>query len=345
MSKKIISINEQAFNIGNSPFSKKGKTRERNIGSPVNNKYKKELLSKIKKAIQKTKTETPIRKSTNTKESSIKTNQIEPERDVFEYFSLLNAKRDSAIKKHNDNLRVNTDVETSNHQEQNEINEPIIDTPIIDTPIIEVISPPSQVKSEPFIPKPPHNKNIPYGILKGGSKPTYRTWKKYHHQSKFNSTRKKYDLHKKSREYHDEKKYNIINETDINTGDKLKKIQDKINNEKNNEIHNDNISTIKVKKTTLVKKIKPGKNKSTHQISVIISNETIRCEIKKGINELLNKSIIEIKRYLKGKNLLSAGSLAPNVLMRQMYLQNYLGGGSYNVNKKSIVENFMDNSI
>lgn len=342
MTKKTISIDEQAFTIRGSPGSRKGRRggQKPKASSPVNTKYKKELLNKIKKALTKNnqdiQTNTAVDK--NTQDKQYHTPKPEENNNVFDYFTNLNDQHNKKL-----SAKYNDYVESLNNSSENAPLDKKDDIPLsmaetIDTEqnCVEIISRPvSPVISENTVNTP---RAVPYGILKGGVKPTYRTWKNHQHRENLNNTRKKYMNHKSTRDFMET---NIAPEENTNLK-KLENIRNIFNssNTTNPPINYPHL-TIQTKKKTYKQTIKPGKNKTTLKISTVITNELHRSKIKKGINELLNKPINEIKKYLKEKNIISAGTLAPNVLMRQMYLQNYLSGGGNNINKNSLVENFV----
>lgn len=354
MSKKTISIDEQAFNIGGSPRSRKGRKggNTSRATSPVNQKYKKELLNKIKKAINKTAVSQEIktRAGGDIKGSAQSKNStdIENNETVFDYFTKLRDKNTSRINaKYEDYINSVADNPNPNHAEPSNPNQAVIPA----EQSIEIISRPSSRPQSPhhttthtenvlkdYTPKP-----IPYGILKGGVKPTYRTWKKHHHNNQFNATRRKYNEHKSIRKFIENSGHTTND--DINK-QKIENIRQLYNTPKTpdaliNKSLTTPYTTVKTVKKTFKMKVIPGKNKTTKKISTILSNNSHRSKIKSGITELLNKPIPEIKRYLKEKNIITAGSLAPNVLIRQMYLQNYLCGGGCNINKGVVVENFI----
>lgn len=352
MSKKTISIDEQAFNIGGSPRSRRGRKggQKNRASSPVNHKYKKDLLNKIKRALTQTAASHEVKsnkiggenvKNTQTKNSMEETT----DKTVNDYFTALRDKKSVRVadkySEYMNSANPNPNPNPTNDEQQQSHAVEIISRPASRSPSPPaVISPPDATLKE-YTPKP-----IPYGILKGGTKPTYRTWKKHHNDNQFNTTRKKYSEHKGTREFIENRSTTPTEAINIK---KLETIRQLFNTNKPNDTvstteerqHTHPYAIVKTVKKTYKKNVTPGKNKATRKIATILSNNTQRSQIKSGIAELLNKPIAEIKRYLKAKNILTAGSLAPNVLMRQMYLQNYLCGGGCNVNREAVVENFI----
>lgn len=208
---------------------------------------------------------------------------------------------------------------------------------------------PTVIETVPFVPlsaspivQPVAQTPPPYGILKGGSKPTFRTWKKTHHKHSMNETRKNSHKHKHQQHYiktHANHERAFTQEPIVEPSP-LTPITNAITQHSAALKDGDHLLVKKIKKTYSAK-MACGKEKKAKKIGVILSNECKRSEIKRGINELMVKPISDIKRALKAKNFIGSGTLAPNVLLRQMYLDNYLSGGGENLNKDKIVENFV----
>lgn len=174
------------------------------------------------------------------------------------------------------------------------------------------------------IPDPP-----PYGILKNGKKPTY---------SQYRASLKNRD--------------NIVstslNEPIISDNNNIPVITDSFYQRKNtlldvkSEFNKEKKNTHKVKvkeKHTKTKKIihlgKKGGN-----VGILIKNKKTRKKIKKEINTLKNKSLVNVKKYLKKHNLIKIGTAAPENMLRSMYENSYLAGDIYNKNKDILVHNF-----
>lgn len=95
-----------------------------------------------------------------------------------------------------------------------------------------------------------------------------------------------------------------------------------------------------IKRKTKTLKYNLGK-KGKH-ISVLIKNNNTRKKIKHEQSILRQKPIQEIKDYLRNKNLIKSGTLAPNDVLREMYEQAILTGEVHNTSKDTLVHNFFN---
>ena len=164
--------------------------------------------------------------------------------------------------------------------------------------------------------------DVPYGCLKGGTKPTYRTWK--------NKTLKK----------NDRLNIQLPEKTETERQQKLRAIKNNFKNsqEKNMILPGQKIKQKKLKTTT--KTYKLGRKGGT--VSVLIKNRQTRKRVQKEHGLLKQRSINEIKKYLHNKNLLKAGSNAPNDVVRTTYEQAVLAGDVNNTGKDVTIHNFMN---
>ena len=87
------------------------------------------------------------------------------------------------------------------------------------------------------------------------------------------------------------------------------------------------------------KKFVLGKNGK--QVHVLIKNRWTRKKIKEEHNRLKQTSIAEVKKYLKERQLLKAGSCAPNDVLRATYEQAILAGEVSNKGDDTLVHNFL----
>jgi hypothetical protein len=177
-------------------------------------------------------------------------------------------------------------------------------------PISQVQSRPiSQVQSRPITP------DAPYGCLKGGKKPTYRT---YH-----NKTLKNNPLIINTSNRHD-------NTTIVNAERKQKLVDLKKSYKK-----------IRQKKR-VTRKSTFNLGKIGGKVSVLIKNNATRRKVKREHGLLKQKSITEIKKHLYDKNLLKIGSTAPNDVLRTLYEQSILAGDVTNTSNEVQIHNFMN---
>ena len=74
---------------------------------------------------------------------------------------------------------------------------------------------------------------------------------------------------------------------------------------------------------------------------MLIKNAKTRKLVQHELSLLKQKDIVEIKTFLRKKNLLKAGSDAPNDVVRQIYEQSILSGDIENKAKDVLIHNYM----
>lgn len=198
--------------------------------------------------------------------------------------------------------------------------------------------------------------DAPYGCLKNGKKPTFRTYNK---------------TIKNNIKFGDHNDNNNMNNTDTIYSDrqtKLKNLQNKhkypnqktnIDDDDNN-IHNHNhnmdpnnneeekeknIKKTKIRRhlrKTITKKFKLGKQPGKNVVGVLIKNNDTRKNIEKEHGLLKSKQLSEVKKYLVEKNLIKIGSTAPPGVIRNIYEASMLAGEVDNVGKGVILHNFLE---
>jgi hypothetical protein len=97
----------------------------------------------------------------------------------------------------------------------------------------------------------------------------------------------------------------------------------------------------KYKIRTIRKTYKLGKNNESRSVGVFIKNNNTRKRIKYETELLRQTPISKIRKYLKAKNLLKIGSNAPEHVLRQTFIQSVLSGDINNMNKDTLVHNFL----
>ena len=94
------------------------------------------------------------------------------------------------------------------------------------------------------------------------------------------------------------------------------------------------------RKITRTLKYKLGKR--GNRVSVLIKNGKTRKLIQHEQALLKKKSILDVKNYLRKKNLLKIGSEAPPDILRQIYENSILAGDLNNKSKETLIHNFMN---
>jgi hypothetical protein len=202
--KKTIKINPELFKSGFSSSDKTRKNREKrpkpNIPITLNeSSLKKQFLNRIKEHKNKEKNNLDVSiKTTGGNKSSTNVTTREDHDELYEsmnYLTLLSKKQkeDTEKKKYERKIQNKTvkntsysntyDISSPPHVElelPDELKEPvIIKPPEINTPPIHLNKPPMNTWTSSMgngnIDRPSDN-DVPYGCLKGGSKPTFRQW-------------------------------------------------------------------------------------------------------------------------------------------------------------------------
>jgi hypothetical protein len=161
----------------------------------------------------------------------------------------------------------------------------------------------------------------PHGVLKGGKKPTY----KQYHTLKHNKPHVKLEGNQKNN-------HEVLNKNKL-----LDKIKNYSRDRKSNKV-----PYLKQIKTRTIK-YNLGKQKGGKTVAILIKNATTRKKIKDEYHLLKQQPIGEIKEYLRNKNMIKAGTLAPNDVLREMYEQSILSGDITNDTSNTMIHNFLTN--
>lgn len=197
----------------------------------------------------------------------------------------------------------------------------------------------------------------PYGCLKNGKKPTFRTYNKtiknnlrfYDTESNLDSTQS--DRQTKLRELQNKHNKNASTLSQDNKKSKQDKDKDEDDSEnENNESgidetkHKHNLRKTKIRRRfqkTITKKFKLGKQQG-NIVGVLIKNNDTRKNIQKEHGLLKSKQLGEVKKYLVEKNLIKIGSTAPPGVIRNIYEASMLSGEVENIGKGIGLHNFLE---
>ena len=188
--------------------------------------------------------------------------------------------------------------------------------------------------------------DVPYGCLKGGSKPTYRQWmqktQRNHHGLNVITPPKV--VPKISPEI----KVNPVSEPLSIIPNPVPVTTSEVNiseREKNlNMLKEEHKRKKRPFKTKITKTLRYKLGKKNNKVGILIKDRNTRKRVQEEHTLLKKKSIMEIKNYLKERNLIKVGSEAPNDVVRHMYEQAVLCGDVENMSKDALVHNFLNDA-
>jgi hypothetical protein len=384
MSNKTISINPGLFNLGG-PKTKKNRDKKLvPLISP--NVLKNKLLKRIKEHKQretenldnnKRKLLQPTDKIETSKASEISSYSDEFS-DSLNYLQTLSKQRkinDEKINYEKQKQKQKEDLERKTLRNYHSINTSI-SQPLVNIDLPEELQQPLiTINTENFTTNEQHpitikqydKDTIPYGILKGGTKPTYRDWNKTQrnnivtnpsaaliiqdstiNKEKTEREQRLQNLREKLKMKQEE--VNAQNKDIMITHDLIQKpnIVTNIENvnsssvlvDENNLLNEQIIAIKKITKKTIKRKYTLGRSKIKKTIAVLIKDRGTRKKILNAQKDLKKNSINDIKLYLRDHNLIKVGSNAPNDIIRKMYESSMLAGEITNSNAEILLHNF-----
>jgi hypothetical protein len=403
--KKTIKINPELFNLSG---GKTHKNREKKIRQPKStlitpNLIKKQLLNRIKEHKNNEHKNNEHKNKINIKSSGNKTDKTNKTSDddisafndeftdSINYLTSLSKQKkedeskenyEKTIKEKRENFLRKTVKNPNTYSSQNggyvntmpfvhlELSEELKETFIpINNPMS--IIPEIKLNNRPA-------EDIPYGCLKGGLKPTYRSWTRKNNESLSNSPNSI-----KTTSFIDNTLTEGNQNIKKNTGfemtdrekrlsalqDKMKKQHELIQMEKSlmsqnalitqpikiiqedsiiepknelSEIVDDYIfEPPKLIKKTIKRRYTLGKSAIKKRVGVLIKDRHTRKKILNAHKELKKSPINEVKNYLKTHGLIKVGSNAPNDVIRKIYESSMLTGDIVNNNKDILLHNFL----
>jgi hypothetical protein len=172
-----------------------------------------------------------------------------------------------------------------------------------------------------------HPNDVPYGCLKNGNKPTYRSWMNkttINNKSTHNETLKNYT--------------NSNNNLSLDREKKLNELKNKFCREKEKEKEKTFI------KRTIKKKYTLGKSDIKRKVGILIKNINTRKKVTDSHKELKTHQIDDIKKYLRNRGLIRIGNTTPHDVLRKIYESSILSGDITNNNKDILLHNLLNDN-
>lgn len=395
MSNKTISINPSLFSMGGSKTKRNREKKQKSTIVPLisPNVLKNKLLKRIKEHKQREteNLENNKRKLTPPEESN-KNDIIKHELSTFsdEFSDSINYLQTLSKQKKVNDEKINYERQRQRRKEQLErktvrnYHEPHmehnvnLDLPdeLMSKPLIVVNTDTMNTSGQPFQLHTRTSDSIPYGILKGGSKPTYKDWartqrnydvtnpqaaltiqglelnkEKNERENRLNNLREK--LKQKLIEESINKSeeimltQNLIQNPELETRLRVENVISQplniigVNGSGINVASNEEIIAIKkITKKTIKRKYTLGRSRIKKTVSVLVKDRGTRKKILAAQKDLKRKSINDVKEYLRDHNLIKIGSNAPNDVLRKLYESAMLAGEITNSNSEILLHNF-----
>jgi len=399
MSNKTISVNPALFSFGGTKTKKKREKKDvvKPLISP--NVLRKKLLSRIKehKLKETSKLENNKRKLLDPDRSELSNNSaigsasITTSEELDGEFneSMAHLELLSKQKRLNDEKNI---YDRQKRQRQEELERRTLknyQALNASTPQVNIDLPDElqqrliRVDTEQFVPSSgganvninQYNKDsVPYGILKGGQKPTYRDWTRTQRSDIVTNPNaslviqggapNRIKLEREQRLNHLKAK--------LRQKQDLKELQDKPNIQVNTQVLSQRAPEIettipdvmltqnlirlskpvtersdqniirkkRIIKKTIKRKYTLGKSKIRRTVAVLIKDRGTRKMVLSAQRNLKKKDINEVKNYLREHNLIKVGSSAPNDVLRKLYESSMLAGEITNTNADNLLYNF-----
>jgi hypothetical protein len=199
---------------------------------------------------------------------------------------------------------------------------PVAPKPVTSPPIVSVGTVAKENKSPVSVrfPSPALGAQPPYSTLRNGSRPTYRQWRRG--QSLKNREEKG------------------ISPSDSLTERSIKMARSKLRSTYDKPTVKATPSNRRMKKR-ITRTIRHRVGRKDGKVGVLIKDAHTRKRVQTEKAQLRRTSIVEVKRFLRSRNLIKAGSTAPNDVLRKMYEQCMLSGDLKNESDEVLLHNFM----
>jgi hypothetical protein len=389
MSNKTLSINPALFTVGGTKTKKNREKKPKVNTVPLISPsvLKNKLLNRIKEHKQK-----EAKNLENNKQNKVSIpkpnlnqtpdNYSDEFTESLNYLQSLSKQKDiNEEKKRNEIIKQKRREELERRTVRNYHTSPEINTSLpvsIDLP------------EELTIPMPNNNNinesfklhvkdDVPYGILKGGSKPSFREWTRTQRNNivtnpnasliieggnlnSSNTAREnrlkllREKIKNKSQETRLESSDPMISENLIKKPEpqtlsiqmpstvtpsvQIPTVSPSIQQSIQPVTGGKLIGTKHITKKTIKRKYTLGKSQIKRTVGVLIKDRGTRKQILTAQKDLKRKNINDIKTYLRDHNLIKAGSNAPNDVLRKLYESAMLTGEITNTNADTLLHNF-----
>jgi hypothetical protein len=378
MSNKTISINPSLFSIGSSKTKKNREKKVKPAMVPLisPNVIKNKLLKRIKEHKQKEtqNLENNKKSLTSSPNVSVPNNSSKTENisfndefmDSINYLQTLSKQKKINSEKKDLQLlqqKRREELDKKTVRNYHNINQPVSQSFInIDLPE-ELIQTSIPINNEPF--KINVKNDVPYGILKGGTKPSYKEWTRTQRNNIVTNPNSSLIIEGgiSSEKNARENRLNLLKQKIKNKNEELKSDPLLSENLIKKPLEQPTtlttvqpttlttvtpvvqeggkiIATKHITKKTIKRKYTLGKSQIKKTVGVLIKDRGTRKKILTAQKDLKRKNINDIKIYLKEHNLIKTGSNAPNDVLRKLYESAMLAGEITNSNPDTLLHNF-----
>lgn len=197
-------------------------------------------------------------------------------------------------------------------------------TPVTIAPPLPT-QPPMTLTYKPAVPPP-------YGCLKHGTKPTYRTW--------FNQTQRALPRPPAVPREVIPSPVQTNYETQLRNQIKTMSEQEQIRNTQQTKPH---VRKVKKQKRCVRRTYRTGKSKVHPRVSVLVSNKTLRSQANLRRTQLRETPISDVRQYLRKHGFIKVGTATPNEVLRQMYENvQMICGEVQNHNPENLLYNYFN---
>jgi hypothetical protein len=385
MTNKTISINPSLFAVGGAKTKKNREKKQKPTTVPLisPNVLKNKLLKRIKEHKQRETENLENVGGGENRGTSFLSNKAadiivsDEFMESIEYLKTLSDERKkrtdrASIEKRRSDLERNTvkhyqalNNSESSHQQVN------IELPEeLSAPLIKINTANlSAVGGESVSLSPYKNDIVPYGVLKGGLKPTFKDWNKTMRSNivtdsnlaltiqgggptseKSARENRLANLRTKLKQKQASVPTNAVPIITVPSADPATSVMNVVptsvvimNDTPMKNITANEGGTIATKRTTkrtIKRKYTLGRSKIQKTVAVLIKDRSTRRQVLHAQKDLKRKPIDDVKSYLREHNLIKLGSSTPNDIMRKMYESAMLAGEIKNSNVETLLHNF-----